>query len=149
MYPEVVETTPGSSSKGGSMHQKQPPANVATASSCSAPVVATEVISISAIAKARIFQLRRGGRGVPAGMKRSARPLLHQRCPVGLGPSSKTWPWWPPQRAQWYSVRGRISLKSRRVDTRPASGRKKLGQPVPLSNLVEESNSARKQAAQR
>jgi hypothetical protein len=27
-------------------------------------------------------------------------PLLHQRFPVGGGPSLKTWPWWPPQRAQ-------------------------------------------------
>src|SRR5262245_2887229 len=32
MYPEVVDTTPGSLSKGGSMHQKQPPAKVAVAS---------------------------------------------------------------------------------------------------------------------
>src|SRR5688500_1944744 len=31
MYPEVTETTPGSFSKGGSMHQKQPPAKVARA----------------------------------------------------------------------------------------------------------------------
>ena len=26
--------------------------------------------------------------------------------PVGLGPSSKIWPWWPPQFLQWYSVLG-------------------------------------------
>ena len=31
MYPEVVASTPSSLSNGGSMHQKQPPANVATA----------------------------------------------------------------------------------------------------------------------
>ena len=31
VYPEVVASTPSSLSKGGSMHQKQPPANVATA----------------------------------------------------------------------------------------------------------------------
>jgi hypothetical protein len=34
------------------------------------------------------------------GMNFSATPLLHQRFPVGGGPSSKMWPWWPPQRAQ-------------------------------------------------
>jgi hypothetical protein len=44
------------------------------------------------------------------GINFNATPLLHQRLPVGCGPSSKTWPWWPPQRMQWYSVRGRISL---------------------------------------
>ena len=44
------------------------------------------------------------------GMNFRATPLLHQRLPVGGGPSSKTWPWWPPQRIQWYSVRGKISL---------------------------------------
>ena len=40
------------------------------------------------------------------GMNLSATPLLHQRWLVGGGPSSNTWPWWPPQRLQWYSVRG-------------------------------------------
>jgi hypothetical protein len=29
VYPDVTETTPGSLSNGASMHQKQPPANVA------------------------------------------------------------------------------------------------------------------------
>ena len=33
-----------------------------------------------------------------------------ERRPVGFGPSSKTCPWCPPQRMQWYSVRGQISL---------------------------------------
>jgi hypothetical protein len=68
---------------------------------------------------------------------------------VGGGPSRKTWPWWPPQRAQWYSVRGTISLKSRRVPTWPGSTSKKLGQPVPLSNFVSERKSGRRQAAHR
>src|SRR5690606_4834138 len=66
----------------------------------------------------------------------------------GAGPSSNTWPWWPPQRAQWYSVRGRISLKSRRVSTAPSTGWKKLGQPVPLSNLAPDSNRGAPQPAQ-
>jgi hypothetical protein len=34
------------------------------------------------------------------GINFNATPLLHQRFPVGGGPSSKTWPWWPPQRMQ-------------------------------------------------
>ena len=34
------------------------------------------------------------------GMNLRATPLLHQRLPVGCGPSLKTWPWCPPQRAQ-------------------------------------------------
>src|SRR6056297_808076 len=83
------------------------------------------------------------GNSSPSGTKRSARPLLHQRWPVGGGPSSKTWPWWPPQRMQWYSVRGRISLKSSLVSTRPSMGWVKLGQPVPLSNLSSLANSGR------
>jgi len=32
------------------------------------------------------------------------RRCLQYRNPVGGGPSSKRWPWWPPQRLQWYSV---------------------------------------------
>ena len=31
---------------------------------------------------------------------------------MGFGPSSKTWPWWPPPRLQWSSVRGIISERS-------------------------------------
>ena len=34
----------------------------------------------------------------------SAMPFMHQRWPVGGGPSSKTWPRWPPQRRQTTSV---------------------------------------------
>ena len=53
------------------------------------------------------------------GTKRSATPLLQKRLPVGGGPSLNTCPWWPPHRAQWYSVRGRIILKSRLVPRWP------------------------------
>jgi hypothetical protein len=45
-------------------------------------------------------------------------------------------------------VRGKISLKSFLVLILPAIGAKKLGQPVPLSYLLDDSNSGRKQAAQ-
>src|SRR2546423_11683770 len=82
------------------------------------------------------------------GMNRSATPLLHQRCPVGGGPSSNTCPWWPPQRTQWYSVRGQINLKSRLVAKASGIVVKKLGQPVPLSNFIAEVKSGRLQPAQ-
>src|SRR6266436_162171 len=82
------------------------------------------------------------------GMNRSATPLLHQRCPVGGGPSSNTCPWWPPQRTQWYSVRGQINLKSRLVANASGIVVKKLGQPVPLSNFIAEVKSGRLQATQ-
>ena len=77
-----------------------------------------------------------------AAWNRSASPLLQYRLPVGRGPSPKTCPWWPPQRAQWYSVRGKISLKSVEVPRAPAIGCQKLGQPVPLSNFVSELKSS-------
>ena len=67
--------------------------------------------------------------------------------PVGFGPSLNTWPWWPPQRAQWYSVRGRISLKSVLLMKASGSVVKKLGQPVPLSNFMSELNSGNSQPA--
>jgi len=40
------------------------------------------------------------GRDSPVGTNWRANPLLHQRCPVGGGPSLKTWPWCPPHRTQ-------------------------------------------------
>ena len=67
---------------------------------------------------------------------------------MGLGPSPKTWPWCPPQRLQWYSVRGTISLKSTLVPIALGRGCQKLGQPVPLSYLAFELNRARSQPAQ-
>ena len=36
-------------------------------------------------------------------MNFTATPFSQYRNPVGFGPSLKTCPWWPPQRAQWYS----------------------------------------------
>ena len=57
VYPEVVETTPSSLSNGGSMHQKQPPAKVARASSCAsaAPTAARQMrpATIPRMAQAR------------------------------------------------------------------------------------------------
>ena len=63
--------------------------------------------------------------------------------PSGLGPSSNTWPRWPPQRAQCTSVRAIMRAGvARRCRPPPSSGWKKLGQPVPDSNFVEDRNSA-------
>jgi hypothetical protein len=38
------------------------------------------------------IQPRSSGSGSPSATNCSATPLLHQRWPVGLGPSLKTWP---------------------------------------------------------
>ncbi len=50
-----------------------------------------------------------------AGRKLSDRPLMQWRLPVGLGPSSKIWPRWPPQRRQCSSTRDMPSVESMRV----------------------------------
>jgi hypothetical protein len=44
VYPEVVEITPSRLSKGGSMHQKQPPAKIATAVACSVSAAAMDAV---------------------------------------------------------------------------------------------------------
>ena len=44
-------------------------------------------------------------------------PFMQYRNPVGFGPSGKTWPRWPPQRAQWTSVRTWKKLRSVSVPT--------------------------------
>src|SRR6185295_11396995 len=68
--------------------------------------------------------------------------LMQKRWPVGRGPSSKTCPRWPPQRAQVTSVRTIPWEASVSESTRPsAMGWVKLGQPVPESNFVSELNS--------
>src|SRR3954447_7844905 len=58
------------------------------------------------------------------------------------------WPRWPPQRRQWISVRSMPKVRSLVSPTAFSSGCQKLGQPVPLSNLVSEENSGRSQPAQ-
>jgi peptide-methionine (R)-S-oxide reductase len=65
-----------------------------------------------------------------------------KRSPVGAGPSSKTWPRWPLQRAQCTSVRVIQWLRSTVVSTASSSGAKKLGQPLPDSYLVFEDGPA-------
>jgi hypothetical protein len=69
------------------------------------------------------------------GSKLSTTPLMQYLSPVGGGPSSKTWPRCPPHWLQWTSVRTIPKLRSVVVSIAPSSGEKKLGQPVPLSNL--------------
>ena len=52
--------------------------------------------------------------------------------PGSVGPSGKTWPRWPPHRAQRISVRRMPKLRSDRSTMVPADrARSKLGQPVP------------------
>src|SRR3954470_14257475 len=85
-----------------------------------------------------------------AGSNFSDTPFMQYRSPVGPGPSGKTWPRWPPQRAQLTSVRLIPWLLSGTSSTAPATaGSVKLGQPVPESNLASELNSSAPQAPQR
>ena len=86
---------------------------------------------------------------MPSESSSRAQELMQNRWPVGSGPSSKTCPRWEPQRAQTTSVRRIIRLLSGRVSTASLSaGSKKLGQPVPESNLVSALNSSLPHAAQ-
>ena len=67
--------------------------------------------------------------------------LMQYRFPVGGGPSSKTWPRCAPQRAQTTSSRCMPKLSSTSILTlRGEIGSKKLGQPVPDSNLLPYAN---------
>ena len=74
-------------------------------------------------------------------LKSSEAEFTQKRRPVGRGPSSKTWPRCAPQRAQRISSRCMPWLLSPWVRTFSlATGWKKLGQPVPESNLASEVN---------
>src|SRR5438094_2720316 len=84
------------------------------------------------------------------GTNRSATEFKQKRWPVGGGPSSKTWPRWASQRLQSTSVRVINKPRSVARETFSSStGCQKLGQPVPESNLVAESNSGWSQQTQR
>src|SRR5208282_403002 len=83
-----------------------------------------------------------------AGVKFVATPLMQYRRPVGGGPSGNTWPRCEPQRAQCTSVRLMPHESSTVLPSAPATGEVKLGQPVPLSNLVVPSNKGWPQPAQ-
>lgn len=79
----------------------------------------------------------------------SAAELMQYRCPVGCGPSGKTWPRWALQLAQMTSSRLIPPLKSWRVTTASsAAGDRKLGQPVPESYFCPEENNSRPQQTQ-
>src|SRR4051812_8540943 len=82
-----------------------------------------------------------------AGSNLRETPFMQYRRPVGAGPSSNTWPRCPLHRAQWTSTRTIPNLRSVVVSTAFSSGVKKLGQPVPLSNLESDLNSAFPHAA--
>ena len=73
---------------------------------------------------------------------------MQYRKPVGWGPSLKTWPRCPPQLLQSTSVRVMPSELSDRSSTAFGRAFQKLGQPVPLSNLVVDENRSCPQPAQ-
>ena len=82
--------------------------------------------------------------------KSSAAELMQYRSPVGFGPSGKRCPRCAPQLPQRTSVRTIPWLTSLRVVTLPRSTMsEKLGQPVPDSNFVPESNRDVPQTTQR
>src|SRR5690606_18846032 len=84
-----------------------------------------------------------------AGVKTSDSLLTQNRIPVGGGPSGKTWPRWQSHRAQRISVRIIPWLRSLVVVTfSSATGWKKLGHPVPLSNLLALENNGSPQQTQ-
>ena len=77
------------------------------------------------------------------------RHAVHAVAQAGrLRPVVKTWPRWPPQRWQETAVRVMPKVWSVGFINRVGSGAQKLGQPVPLSNLVFDENSGRSQPAQ-
>jgi hypothetical protein len=84
-----------------------------------------------------------------AGSKRIAAEFMQERKPVGLGPSSKTWPRWASHLEQSTSVR---TLKNERSVSKLTlsctMGCQKLGHPVPDSYLVVEGKSGRSQQTQ-
>jgi hypothetical protein len=82
-----------------------------------------------------------------SGLKVNAAPFMQYRSPVGLGPSSNTWPRWPPQRRQCTAFRTIPRDMSVVVPTAFSSGAQKLGQPVPLSNFVADEKLSRAQPA--
>src|ERR1700733_1390279 len=81
--------------------------------------------------------------------KRSDAEFMQYRRPVGLGPSSNTWP-----RCASHSVHATAVLAMPRLMSLElltfsgAIGCQKLGQPVPESNFVSELNSALSQQMQ-
>jgi hypothetical protein len=75
---------------------------------------------------------------------------MQYRSPVGLGPSSNTWPRCASHSVQETAVRIMPMVLSDFSRTFSfASGSQKLGQPVPESNFVSELNSALSQPMQR
>src|ERR1700748_1579310 len=84
------------------------------------------------------------------GSNASEHELMQYRLPVGLGPSLKTWPRWPPQRRHTTSVR-RMSrpLSGRNSTASATSGWSELGQAVPELNLASELNNLAPQPAHR
>src|SRR5690606_25192048 len=64
------------------------------------------------------------------------------RRPVSRGPSGRTWPRWLPQFAECTTVRVIPWVLSTVSSTDPFTGTAKLDQPLRLSTVIRESNSA-------
>ena len=89
------------------------------------------------------------GTGYFAGSNFSDTPFMQYRWPVGGGPSGKTWPRWPSQRAQRTSVRTMPWERSwYSLTASPEMGLVNDGQPVPDSNFSPDLKSGLPHAAQ-
>ena len=106
----VTTTVPMNSQRTASMPRCMPSASRAgrtTISAVSTQKKSRPATRVGRTSSRRMFEKPCSYAALPSfGMNFSATPLLHQRWLVGGGPSSKRCPWWPPQRMQWYSVRG-------------------------------------------
>src|SRR5580704_4103118 len=118
---------PLSCSNAASVHQKHPPANTAMAwPSFEVGSPPTFFSARGSVSVANLF----------FSVNLSDSELRQNRRPVGRGPSSKTCPRWPSQRAQLISILCTPCESSARSTTFSlAIGWKKLGQPVPELNL--------------
>src|SRR3989344_4029106 len=74
--------------------------------------------------------------------------LMQNLFPVGIGPSSNTWPKWPPHFLHMTSVLVMNKLLSVFNSIFFLMALEKLGQPVPESNFVPEENNSAPQPAQ-
>ena len=80
----------------------------------------------------------------------NAAELMQYRSPVGLGPSSNTWPRCASHRPQRISVTGpKIEASPRSAMFSRATGSQNEGQPVPESNFVSEAKRSAPQQTQR
>src|SRR5215212_3819062 len=123
--------TPGSLRISSSTPQKQPPASVAFS-----------VFAALVFLNSGRYCPYPSASSLSTGTNRSDAEFMQYRRPVGCGPSSKTCPRWESACLERTSVRDIQSFLSVFSTTLLlSSGRVKLGQPVPDSNLSSDENS--------